>query len=178
MQSTGPRSDTVSTAGDFVTAAGAESTQGQGHTLLLDDQLCFALYAASRAVTARYRPLLDELGLTYPQYLVMLVLWKWARTRHPRPTVSELGACLDLDSGTLTPLLRRLEQKGLLVRSRSNQDERELLVHLTPEGQAMKQRARKVPLSLLEQSVMPIEEILKLRDQLKQLRARLNERAA
>jgi len=148
-------------------------------TLLdLDNQFCFALHSASRLVVRSYRPALEELDITYSQYLVMLVLWKWSRTRHPRPTVSELGSCLDLDSGTLTPLLRRLEQKGLLTRERSNDDERELLVRLTSTGQAMKQRARKVPLSLLQHSVMPLQEIMKLRDQLKQLRAVLSRRAA
>lgn len=154
------------------------STVSTDVLLDLDNQFCFALQSAARLVVRSYRPLLDELDITYSQYLVMLVLWKWARTRHPRPTVGELGTCLDLDSGTLTPLLRRLEQKGLLVRTRSTEDERELFVHLTPEGQAMKQRARKVPLSLMQHSVMPLREMLKLRDQLKQLRTALNQRAA
>lgn len=139
--------------------------------LALDNQFCFALHAASRLVVRAYRPALDELDLTYSQYLVMLVLWEWTRTCHPHPSVSELGARLDLDSGTLTPLLRRLEQKGLLVRERSSEDERELFVRLTPDGLAMKQRARKVPLSLMQHSVIPLQEMLELRDRLKQLRA-------
>jgi DNA-binding MarR family transcriptional regulator len=139
--------------------------------LALDNQFCFALHSASRLVVRAYRPALEALDLTYSQYLVMLVLWEWSRTRHPHPSVSELGARLDLDSGTLTPLLRRLEQKGLLARERSRDDERELFVWLTPEGQAMKQRARKVPLSLLRQSVIPLQEMVKLREQLKRLRA-------
>jgi DNA-binding MarR family transcriptional regulator len=143
--------------------------------LALDNQFCFALHSASRLVVRAYRPALEELDLTYSQYLVMLVLWEWSRTREPHPSVSELGARLDLDSGTLTPLLRRLEQKGLLVRERSSADERELFVRLTPAGQAMKQKARKVPLSLLQQSVIPLDEMLKLRDQLKRLRAAMLE---
>jgi DNA-binding MarR family transcriptional regulator len=137
----------------------------------LDNQFCFALHSASRLVVRAYRPALSELDITYPQYLVMLVLWEWARTCQPRPTVSALGLRLDLDSGTLTPLLRRLEQKGLLVRERSTADERELFVRLTSAGQAMKQDARKVPLSLLQHSVLPMPEILKLREQLKRLRS-------
>ena len=145
MQSTGPRSDTVSTAGDFVTAAGAESTQGQGHTLLLDDQLCFALYAASRAVTARYRPLLDELGLTYPQYLVMLVLWE-----QDSISVRDLGTALQLESSTLSPLLKRLEAGGLLRRERRRDDERSVAIRLTDSGARLEERARTVPVAIGE----------------------------
>lgn len=95
-------------------------------SLLLDDQLCFALYAASRAVTARYRPLLDELGLTYPQYLVMLVLWD-----RDGSTVSDLGKALQLESSTLSPLLKRLEAAGLLRRERRPDDERSVALYLT-----------------------------------------------
>jgi DNA-binding MarR family transcriptional regulator len=145
--------------------------------LALDNQFCFALHSASRLVVRAYRPALTELDLTYSQYLVLLVLWEWARTRYPRPTVCELGKRLELDSGTLTPLLRRLEQKGLLVRTRSREDERELLVQLTPEGKALKHRARRVPLSLLEQSVIPLHEIMQLRDQLKRLRTAMVRRS-
>ena len=142
--------------------------------LELDNQFCFALHAASRLVVRSYRPALSELDLTYPQYLVMLVLWSWARNPPARPTVSALGARLDLDSGTLTPLLRRLEQKGLLVRKRASEDERELFVHLTRAGRALKQRAVKVPLSLVGKSPIPLDEIVQLRDQLKRLRATLS----
>lgn len=141
--------------------------------LALDNQFCFALHSAARLVVRAYRPVLRELDLTYPQYLVLLVLWEWAREAHPRPTVKELGERLDLDSGTLTPLLRRLESKGLLTRERSANDERELLVHLTREGKALKQEACKVPLSLIEHSPIPLQEILGLRDQLKRVRAAL-----
>jgi MarR family transcriptional regulator, organic hydroperoxide resistance regulator len=108
--------------------------------VLLEDQLCFALYAASRAVTALYRPLLDALGLTYPQYLVLLVLWE----RGAVP-VKDLGAALHLDYGTLTPLLKRLEQHGLLRRERRPDDERSVLITPTPAGAALRARAREVP---------------------------------
>ncbi|MEU3185066.1 MarR family transcriptional regulator [Streptomyces sp. NPDC006923] len=112
----------------------------QDFTLRLDDQLCFALYAASRAVTARYRPLLQELGLTYPQYLVMLVLWE-----RDSASVRDLGEALQLDSGTLSPLLKRLETYGLIRRERRLEDERSVLVSLTEEGEALRERADAVP---------------------------------
>ena len=146
--------------------------------LSLDNQFCFALHSLSRLVIRAYRPVLSELDLTYSQYLVMLVLWEWARTQHPRPTVGELGQRLDLDSGTLTPLLRRLEQKGLLVRERSTHDERELFVRITAAGRALKSLACRVPLSLLEDSVIPLEEMTELRDRLKQLHTAMLERGA
>ncbi|WP_208780470.1 transcriptional regulator, SarA/Rot family [Streptomyces griseorubiginosus] len=118
----------------------AEPSEG---SLLLDDQLCFALYAASRAVTARYRPLLDELGLTYPQYLVMLVLWE-----QDSISVRELGASLQLESSTLSPLLKRLEANGLLRRERRAEDERSVAIRLTGEGAALRERARSVPVAI------------------------------
>src|SRR3954464_4658073 len=96
----------------------AAKANTEDDVIRLDDQLCFALYATSRAITGLYRPVLQELGLTYPQYLVMLVLWE-----HQTVTVSELGVRLYLDSGTLTPLLKRLEKQGLVVRSRDSEDE-------------------------------------------------------
>ncbi len=106
----------------------------------LDRQLCFSLYRASRAVTRAYRPVLTELGLTYPQYLVMLVLWE---TEGPLG-VGEVGERLGLDSGTLTPLLRRMEQAGLLTRSRG-EDERRRLIALTAQGRSLEDRAARVP---------------------------------
>jgi DNA-binding MarR family transcriptional regulator len=109
-------------------------------SLELDAQLCFTLYAASRAVTGLYRPLLDELGVTYPQYLVLLVLWQ----RGTVP-VKELGAALQLDYGTLTPLLKRLAAAGLVRRERGAEDERVVLVALTDEGAALRERALAVP---------------------------------
>ncbi|MFH8805385.1 MarR family winged helix-turn-helix transcriptional regulator [Streptomyces sp. NPDC017936] len=111
--------------------------------MLLDDQLCFALYAASRAVTARYRPLLDELGLTYPQYLVMLVLWD-----QDSISVRDLGAALQLESSTLSPLLKRLEASGLLRRERRPDDERSVAIRLTDAGARLRERARTVPLAI------------------------------
>jgi len=108
--------------------------------LRLDDQLCFALYAASRALTRAYADLLGPLGLTYPQYLVLLVLWE-----QDGATVKRLGERLALDSGTLTPLLKRLEQQRLLTRRRGAEDERVVHVQLTADGKALKSKARRVP---------------------------------
>lgn len=141
--------------------------------LELDNQLCFALHATTRRVIRAYQDELSRIDLTYPQYLVMLVLWGWERARNPRPTVSALGERLDLDSGTLTPLLRRLEAKGLLVRERSRFDGRELFVRTTPAGRALKRTAQRIPVSLVARSPIPVEELVALREQLKRLRAAL-----
>ncbi|WP_434424504.1 MarR family winged helix-turn-helix transcriptional regulator [Nannocystis pusilla] len=108
--------------------------------LRLDQQLCFALYRASRAVIRAYGPLLEPLGLTYPQYLVMLVLWE-----ERSASVKALGERLALDSGTLTPLLKRLEQRGLVTRRRDADDERVVRIELTREGQQLRARAAAVP---------------------------------
>ena len=108
--------------------------------LCLENQLCFKLYALSRQVTTVYRPVLDELGITYPQYLVMLVVWEVKSI-----TVKELGNRLYLDSGTLTPLLKRLEQKDLLSRQRDAADERSVIIALSAAGKEMQQKAKKVP---------------------------------
>ena len=105
-------------------------------SLDLDDQLCFALYAASRAVTARYRPMLEEIGLTYPQYLVMMLLWE-----QDDQTVGQLGTRLALDSGTLSPLLKRLTAAGLVTRHRRIEDERSVSISLTPAGRALRDKA-------------------------------------
>jgi len=113
------------------------------HALLLEQQLCFALYRASRAVTRAYGPLLEPLGLTYPQYLVLLVLWE-----EKTSSVKELGQRLALDSGTLTPLLKRLEQSGLLSRRRDSEDERVVRIELTSEGQKLRAKARNIPTDL------------------------------
>ncbi|WP_406200642.1 MULTISPECIES: MarR family winged helix-turn-helix transcriptional regulator [unclassified Streptomyces] len=121
----------------------ATETPPEDGSLLLDDQLCFALYAASRAVTARYRPLLDELGLTYPQYLVMLVLWE-----QDSISVRDLGAALQLESSTLSPLLKRLEAGGLLRRERRPDDERSVAIRLTDTGDRLRDRATTVPLDI------------------------------
>ncbi|MFJ4920282.1 MarR family winged helix-turn-helix transcriptional regulator [Streptomyces sp. NPDC088725] len=143
-----------------------ETRPEQGFTLLLDDQLCFALYAASRAVTSRYRPLLQELGLTYPQYLVMLVLWE----RGPVP-VRDLGTALELDSGTLSPLLKRLEANGLIHRERRADDERSVLIRLSEGGVALRERAKAVPLAIGEAIGLTSEEAQTVRTILRKLTA-------
>jgi DNA-binding MarR family transcriptional regulator len=112
----------------------------RSNELLLDEQVCFALYAASRAVTDVYRPLLEGLGLTYPQYLVMLVLWE-----HGQSSVRGVGAALDLDYGTVSPLLKRLERRGLLTRRRCAADERTVTVALTDAGWTLRERAEPIP---------------------------------
>lgn len=117
--------------------------------LRLDRQVCFPLYAAARAVQQRYRPLLAPLGLTYPQYLVMMVLWERDADREHAPTVGELGARLYLDSGTLTPLLKRLEARGRLRRERAAHDNRVVRIELTDAGRALRADAAPVPEQLL-----------------------------
>ena len=136
--------------------------------LLLDNQLCFALYSASLAMTKLYKPLLETLGLTYPQYLVMLVLWE-----QDGLTVSALGERLFLDSGTLTPLLKRMEQSGLVSRQRSVEDERRVEVRLTPDGSKLKARAASVPACVVEAAGCPIPELMTLTHDVQSLRKRL-----
>lgn len=131
--------------------------------LVLRRQVCFALYAASRALTDVYRPILDEVGLTYPQYLVLLVLWE---RPDDAPTVSELGAELRLDSGTLSPLLKRLEGAGLVVRRRSARDERRVEVGLTEQGRALRERVGDVPLRIALATGLGFDELVALRDTL------------
>jgi DNA-binding MarR family transcriptional regulator len=143
--------------------------------LELDNQLCFALHSTARQLIRAYRPALEGLELTHPQYLVMLVLFRWARDRESRPTVKALGERLMLDSGTLTPLLKRLEARGLVTRTRSSGDEREVFVHLTRAGRALQKRAVRVPLSLIRHSRMPLNEIVQLREGLKKLRTAIAE---
>lgn len=130
--------------------------------LRLDNQLCFALYGAANRMTRLYRPLLDALGLTYPQYLAMLVLWEAS----PR-TVGALGDALDLDSSTLTPLLKRLEAGGLVERARDPEDERRVIVALTDKGRALREQAVSIPEKLFCALDMPLETMGALRDQLK-----------
>jgi len=132
--------------------------------LRLNQQLCFPLYAASNMLTRLYRPLLADLGLTYPQYLVMLRLWEAA----PQ-TVGELGRSLHLDAGTLTPLLKRLQNAGLVTRQRNPHDERSVDIDLTEQGWALKQRAQSVPEAMLCQVPLPPKELAKLRDGLRAL---------
>ena len=137
--------------------------------LRLDNQICFAIYSTAHAFNRVYKPLLDRLGLTYPQYLVMLVLWE----RDGVP-VKEIGERLYLDSGTLTPLLKRLEQAGLIKRIRSTEDERQVLVSLSSHGLALKDKARAVPPSILAASQCSIAELSAVKNEIVALRDRLN----
>ena len=135
-------------------------------SLLLDNQLCFALYSASLAMTKLYKPLLEQLGLTYPQYLVMLVLWE-----HDGASVSTLGERLSLDSGTLTPLLKRMESSGWLTRQRSEEDERRVHVWLTPAGRQLQTKAAPIPVCIVRQSGLQLGELVALNQQIKALRS-------
>ena len=137
--------------------------------LQLGNQVCFAIYSAAHAFNRVYKPLLDPLGLTYPQYLVMLVLWE-----QDGVAVKEIGQRLHLDSGTLTPLLKRLEAAQLVKRTRSTEDERQVLVSLTPQGLALKDKARAVPQAILAASACSVGELSAIRSELVALRDRLN----
>ncbi len=147
----------------------ARKAPGGDQMLRLDNQICFAVYSAAHAFNRVYKPLLDRLGLTYPQYLVMLALWE----RDGVP-LKEIGERLFLDSGTLTPLLKRLEAAGLLKRSRSTEDERQVRITLTAQGQALKDRARSVPLSILDASSCSVAELSAVRNEIVALRDRLS----
>lgn len=138
----------------------------------MDRQVCFALYSASRAFTGLYRPVLDELGLTYPQYLVMLALWE-----HESVTVKELGAALRLDSGTLSPLLKRLEARGLITRQRSFVDERSVAVALTADGAEMRAQARCIPDRMVAATGLQVDELVQLKSTLERLTAALDSAA-
>ena len=141
--------------------------------LLLGNQLCFAVYSTAHAFNRVYKPLLDRLGLTYPQYLVMLVLWE----RDGVP-VKEIGERLFLDSGTLTPLLKRLQTAGLIKRTRSSADERQVLIALTAQGQGLREKAKTVPPAILAASGCSIGELSSLRKSLVALRDQLSATAA
>jgi len=141
--------------------------------LQLDHQLCFALYSASLAMTKLYKPLLAELGLTYPQYLALLALWERDGLQ-----VSELGARLFLDSGTLTPLLKRLEAAGLVRRQRSSDDERRVHIHLTASARALKARAAQVPGCVLQATQCSLGDVVELTQRVQALRDRLASPAA
>jgi DNA-binding MarR family transcriptional regulator len=135
----------------------------------LDQQLCFALYAASNAMTRIYRELLEPLGLTYPQYLAMLVLWEQAPVN-----VKTLGDRLQLDSGTLTPMLKRMEQAGLVHRRRDPADERQLEVSLTEQGAALRPAAARMQAELACRLPLALADIVRLRGELQDLAAGLN----
>ena len=146
----------------------ARSKIDLSQALLLDNQLCFALYSSSLAMTKLYKPLLDELGLTYPQYLAMLVLWE-----RDGLMVSQLGERLHLDSGTLTPLLKRLEACGLIARIRALEDERRVHITLTAAGRKLKAAARKIPACILIATQCSPAQLVQLTQQLQALRDRL-----
>src|SRR3954471_9717904 len=137
--------------------------------LMLSSQLCFAIYSTAHAFNRVYKPLLDKLGLTYPQYLVMLVLWE----RDGVP-VKDIGERLFLDSGTLTPLLKRLEAADLVKRTRSTEDERQVLIALTPKGEALREKAKAVPESILAASACSVGELVATKNEIVALRDRLN----
>ena len=136
--------------------------------LRLDNQVCFALYSASLAMTKLYKPLLDRIGLTYPQYLVMLVLWE-----QDGLTVSQIGERLFLDSATLTPLLKRLATQGVLERQRAERDERQVLIHLTDKGRQLGELAKGIPACVGEATGCSLDEVVRLREALVQLRSAL-----
>ena len=138
--------------------------------LALDNQLCFALYAAANAIKKAYRPLLDELNLTYPQYLILIVLWRTDNLK-----VSEIGQRLRLDSGTLTPVLKRLEASGLVSRTRRPSDEREVEIGLTADGRALRGRALAVRGAIVRQLRMDDREIAALRVELAAVIATLDQ---
>jgi len=143
--------------------------QAADQMLRLDNQICFAIYSTAHAFNRVYKPLLDRLGLTYPQYLVMLVLWE----RDDVP-VKDIGERLLLDSGTLTPLLKRLEAADLIKRTRSTVDERQVLIALMSQGQALREKARSVPQSILAASACAIGEVSAMKNEIGALRDRLN----
>lgn len=152
--------------------------------LRLDNQLCFQLYSSSRAMTQAYRPLLKKIGLTYPQYLVMLALWEKQSLHEKEPShtqknlavncVSTLGLQLRLDSGTLSPLLKRLEKQGLIHRSRNSKDERLLDISLTIKGIELSKEAAEVPLKMLCSVDMTTKELLALKAQLEVLLSKIH----
>lgn len=140
------------------------------HPLTLDDQLCFAVYSAGIAINRAYRPLLDELGITYPQYLVLLALWE-----RDGQTIGAIADRLALESSTITPLVKRLEAGGLLSRERNPADERQVIVRLTKAGWAMQQRSTCLGERLLEKSGLTVPDLQQLNTQVKALRDALSE---
>ncbi|MFH9553914.1 MarR family winged helix-turn-helix transcriptional regulator [Streptomyces sp. NPDC017435] len=147
----------------------AAQENAEENWLRLDSQICFSLNAASRAFNGVYRVILKELGLTYPQYLVLLVLWE-----HGELPVKKLGEHLRLDSGTLSPLLKRLEAAGLVRRERSVRDERSVVIRLTDEGSALRRQALRVPRRIVSATGFDLDQIRELRQQLDQLTTALD----
>ena len=146
-----------------------KTTLSTTDTLQLDNQLCFAVYSTNLAINKHYRQWLAPLKLTYPQYLVMLVLWQ-----QDDVTLSQIGEQLFLDSATLTPLLKRLENAGWVLRHRSRNDERHVVITLTPEGLALKEKAKNIPALLRQTLTCRADDIVVLKAQLEQLRQQLN----
>jgi DNA-binding MarR family transcriptional regulator len=142
--------------------------------LHLDKQFCFSLYSLSRRVIQSYTPLLKPLDLTYPQYLVLLVLWQQLENNIHTISVSKLTKELKLDTGTVTPLLKRMENKDLLSRTRSKKDERIVIVELSAKGLSLREQAKKIPQSLLCQSTAEPKKVIELRDQLQKMLALLD----
>jgi MarR family transcriptional regulator, organic hydroperoxide resistance regulator len=140
---------------------------------VLDEQLCFALYTASRAMTSCYRPMLDALGLTYPQFLVLLVLWERGDS-----SVTGIGTALQLETGTLSPLLKRLESTGFITRTRQAEDERSVVVGLTDAGRALEERAATVQREVSDATGMTDDEIAALRATLQRLTGNLRATAS
>ena len=138
-------------------------------SLLLEEQLCFPLYAASRLFTRLYQPFLEPLGITYPQYIVLLVLWQ-----HGEQSVSQIGEKTFLESNTLTPLLKKLESKEFIARTRKPDDERVVHVSLTSRGKALEKHARAIPENIFEQMQVPVDELRTLRSILNRFVGQLN----
>ncbi len=142
----------------------------QDSLLKLSNMVCFAIYSTANALTRAYQPILSQLDLTYPQFLVMLVLWE-----KDDQTVSEIGAKLNLDSGTLTPLLKRLEKAGRILRNRDPQDERQVRITLSDEGKALREAAEAIPEQIVCALGSPVDDLQKLRSDLLSVRGHLSE---
>ncbi|MCE0555926.1 MarR family transcriptional regulator [Motilimonas sp. E26] len=147
----------------------ADVTTNESGELMLENQVCFSLYSAANAIIRAYRPLLEAIDLTYPQYLAMLVLWA-----NNGINVKDMGAKLHLDSGTLTPLLKRLETKGLLDRKRGLTDERVREIWLTEAGKTLKTQAKSIPYTMFCKSELPVEELAALKATCDKLLSNIN----
>lgn len=145
-----------------------QTSTGKTDTVKLDDFLCFAIYAANHALNRVYKPLLDEIGLTYTQYIAMVTLWE-----QDDRTVGSLGEKLFLESSTLTPVLKRLEGLGLIARTRDKTDERQVRVQLTATGRALQARAKAIPPCILDASGLEVEELARLKEEIATLRSSL-----
>ena len=145
-----------------------QTSTGKTDTVKLDDFLCFAIYSANHALNRVYKPLLDEIGLTYTQYIAMVTLWE-----QDDRTVGSLGEKLFLESSTLTPVLKRLEGLGLIARTRDKTDERQVRVQLTATGRALQARAKAIPPCILDASGLEVEELVRLKEEIETLRSSL-----